>query len=474
MTALIALLAALGAGAPSDTLTGALNHLAAEVHRGYERQGLVWSHTPPYLAELFATVAGLYPETALELYLLRLADGNASALPDGRVYLRQGFLAQIDAAEEVIFVLAHEAAHVALKHVAERCRDDPRRELYSVEVEIEADREALERMRAAGIETAGVGAFLSRLAGDDNPESDVAVRVARIGTEPGPGPRPLPAPLVALHDQSVALLMELDRHAAVRAYLAARGDALEPARSLAIQGELVRREQRWETAEALFRQAIGADPDSAAAWRGLALTLEAGHRLDAAREAWRRVLTLDPDPPDASLIRAFLSEECAFLHDADPPGHGQPARFGEWQVRLPDPWRIARAEPDGFTASPDSIDLTRLRIEAAGPPRACRLSPLLLDQVLRRQRARPGAAALVVESVVATDLGALARLNYRDELGVAWRLDLYAISGPAGHFGAAYRAPARHYHSRWAADARAIIASIGTHSPEAAGGRGTR
>ena len=172
---------------------------------------------PRYLGTLFATVTDLYPDVDLRLYLLRLADGNASTLADGAIYLRQGFLAKIRDPEELIFVLAHEAAHVALKHVAGRSQENPPLDLFSAEVEVEADQEAIRRMRRAGIETAGVRPFLQRLVPDGAAldGSQLATRVERIAPQASGGQYRLPAPLVALQLEALMLLLSLDREGPV-------------------------------------------------------------------------------------------------------------------------------------------------------------------------------------------------------------------------------------------------------------------
>lgn len=281
-------------------------------------------------------------------------------------------------------------------------------------------------------------------------------------------------PLAALHARAVELLLERDRNSTVAEYLAARSDALEPARRSFLEGELARRERRLSTAESRFRRAISAAPDSIAAWRGLALTLEEARRPEEARTAWRRVMALDPDAPDRPLIAAFADSDCPPGAAAGRTAGGQPARFGDWQAHLPVPWRIASSGPAGLVASPDSVDLTRLRVDPVDSPGDCAVSPALIERVLRRLRARPGLPALKLEAVTTGIRGAMARLSYRDEAGIDWRLDLFAVGGPDGGFSAAYRAPARYYYPRWAADAAAIVAGVEPQPRGAAGGRGTR
>ena len=267
----LALLAALPPVAQGDSLQESLVYLSEQVHRGYLRQRLLIPDLPPYLGTLLATVTDLYPDVNLRLYLLRLADGNASTLPNGAIYLRQGFLAKIRDPKELIFVLAHEAAHVALEHVAGRSQENPRLDLFSAEVEVEADQEAIRRMRRAGIETAGVRPFLQRLVPDGAAlaDSQLATRVERIAPQASGGQGRLPAPLVALQLEALMLLLSLDREGPVEDYLSALGGHLGEQERLYLEAELARRRDEFESAETLFRRSIQSTPEASVAWRGL-------------------------------------------------------------------------------------------------------------------------------------------------------------------------------------------------------------
>ena len=54
-------------------------------------------------------------------------------------------------------------------------------------------------------------------------------------------------------------------------------------------------EQRWDEAIAGYRKAVASDPNLAIAWNGLAMALHRSGDNDAAIEAGRRLVALEPD-----------------------------------------------------------------------------------------------------------------------------------------------------------------------------------
>ncbi len=159
---------------------------------------------PAVQALLAETVARLVPATERpdESYRVTLLDSpvvNAFALPSGRLYVTRGLLALANDTAEIAGVLAHEIAHVTLRHAAARSEREQRSALigrvmaelannpsasaavlsearydiarFSRTQEIEADQVGVRTLAAAGYDPYGAVRFLESLgrAGDLRP-----------------------------------------------------------------------------------------------------------------------------------------------------------------------------------------------------------------------------------------------------------------------------------------------------------------
>lgn len=146
-----------------------------------------------YLSEIVARLvrAGDRPDEKYRVTLLDSPVVNAFALPSGRLYVTRGLLALASDAAEIAAVLAHEIAHVSLRHANARTelaarsalvsrvvqdvlgdpsagatlRDQSRFRLagFSREQEFEADRVGVRTLAAAGYDPYGAVRFLRAL-----------------------------------------------------------------------------------------------------------------------------------------------------------------------------------------------------------------------------------------------------------------------------------------------------------------------
>lgn len=140
------------------------------------------------LEKLTGRIAAASAMALPEIRVLRHEDPNAVALPGGHVRLFSGFIAFARTPEEIAGVLAHELAHVRLRHVTQKMVRSAGLGLvvsmltgdasglaagalhalvglsYSRGDEAEADREGLAMLHAAGISGAGMESFFRRMA----------------------------------------------------------------------------------------------------------------------------------------------------------------------------------------------------------------------------------------------------------------------------------------------------------------------
>src|SRR5712692_10426792 len=143
--------------------------------------GKAWDD--PLLEEYLSGVAAkLVPEEArqagapaVRIAVLRDPTLNAFAMPNGKVYLHTGLLSRLENESQLAMILGHELTHVTNRHVLKFNRDARNKQIfvlratsnvflglglqlafiaavngYGRDLEREADREALERMMAAG------------------------------------------------------------------------------------------------------------------------------------------------------------------------------------------------------------------------------------------------------------------------------------------------------------------------------------
>ncbi len=151
--------------------------------------------TPSGQAALQKLVARLYPQQKeddrfpVEVQVMEEPSVNAFASFGGQIFILDGLLKQAESPEEVAGVLAHEIAHVSLRHIIEGTivrlmttvmlqatlsggQVDP--ELvsslmhlkFSREQEAQADHGGLARLRQAEIDVSGFVKFFDRMGGD--------------------------------------------------------------------------------------------------------------------------------------------------------------------------------------------------------------------------------------------------------------------------------------------------------------------
>lgn len=116
---------------------------------------------------------------AFKFILLKEERINAFSGPGGYIYITTGLLGFVENQDELAGILAHEMAHVCLRHVVKRLKDrnaslDSRESLdelarfivyqrYTTECEQEADKLGLVYSRRAGFDPTGLATFFERL-----------------------------------------------------------------------------------------------------------------------------------------------------------------------------------------------------------------------------------------------------------------------------------------------------------------------
>lgn len=100
-------------------------------------KGFGGEYRSPRLQALLGEVAGRLvpaterPDEAYQVTILNAPVVNAFALPSGRIYVTRGLLALANTSSEVAAVLAHEIAHVTLRHASARSEAAARSDLVS-------------------------------------------------------------------------------------------------------------------------------------------------------------------------------------------------------------------------------------------------------------------------------------------------------------------------------------------------------
>jgi predicted Zn-dependent protease len=306
---------------------------------------------PALDAYLLDVARRLEPPQVLEairfrFHVVRDTHPGAFALPTGAVYVYTGMLARMESEAELATLLGHEMAHVVQRHALRQARQrqgwmpDAFGLIrlasvtgYSRELEAEADREGVLRMKAAGYDTADAPRFFQRLHEWATAE-DLKAPPTYYSTHPRieeriESSRELARSLggsggrrdeeVYARKTAGVLLVNARVELAAGRYAAARDQAqryvhLAPsdaAGHLAL-AETARREAKGEWMEAAlsgYRKAIELDPKGADAWRGLGLVLSKKGDDDEARKAYRRYLEVAPDAPDRAHVEAALGRD---------------------------------------------------------------------------------------------------------------------------------------------------------------------
>jgi beta-barrel assembly-enhancing protease len=305
-------------------------------------------HRDPALdAYLMEVARRLEPEEVFRVIPFRIrvirdTSPGAFSLANGGVYVHTGMLARMESEAELASVLAHEMSHAFGRHALRQERkalDWTTNEVglvklatltgYSRELEGDADRDGIARMRIAGYDVADASKLMERLRdwsaseGRKEPPTYYAWHprieeriesLRRVAAASGGGG--IRNQDVYLRRTASVLLVNGGVELAAGRYRAAwdqvqRYLRLEPRDASAhlLLGEIARRDatQGWtEAALSSYRRAIELDPRTAEAWRGLGLALMKKGDGAEARKAFRQYLELAPDAPDRAHVEAAL------------------------------------------------------------------------------------------------------------------------------------------------------------------------
>jgi predicted Zn-dependent protease len=143
------------------------------------------------MAACLFEVAGLDMKR-IKVILVVDEDINAFVSPDNQVFINLGLLSETEKPEEVLGVLAHEIAHISLKHLNKRheeIKDAIRKSIfqipwfrimpYSVMQEYAADKTAVIYLKKLGISTAGLISVLKRIK-----ERSIAIKRSPLMSHP--------------------------------------------------------------------------------------------------------------------------------------------------------------------------------------------------------------------------------------------------------------------------------------------------
>lgn len=143
------------------------------------------------LAERIARVA---PEAApLRLTLVRNLEPLAFSAGAGEIVLSDGLLLFVRDRAQLAAVLAHELAHQLLGHFCASNRTDERIRIggvtqhFDLTREIEADREAVHLLAAAGFDPSAMADILACLIESGAPDETLAIRLRALGDPPRGG-----------------------------------------------------------------------------------------------------------------------------------------------------------------------------------------------------------------------------------------------------------------------------------------------
>jgi hypothetical protein len=427
-----------------------LQALSESVHQSLVHQGRVLND--PELASVSARLLErLRPAHGFQVVTLNDPQATAFSLPDGRIYLAAGLMLVVDNEDELAFVLAHEAAHIQFGHTAQRLHRDARQidDQYALDLEQQADQQALKWVSQAGFEPAIARPLLSRLGqwqhvgGRDDP-----TLAARLAALPDGRPR---------KGQAIPELIGLRRM--VVQQLLVQGDATQLARCLtsatcgqALSGWLPAvlestLERLSGQGQAALARLVG-EPDRPAVIRARALALEVLGECQSANGWWSRLL----DEVDAALI----------ARETDRQGCGQPKPWiptrspvnypvnndqgQELAMTLVTPW-LGQSSKDGARFTRDGFSIQRLDLTIhSGKPDLPVLNDL--DKRLRDwHTGHPNSNARLINADAFAN-GYQADLQHRDDLGLRWSTRLYGFQMADHRLLAEFRAPSLYYFER--------------------------
>jgi tetratricopeptide (TPR) repeat protein len=291
-----------------------------------------------YLAELVERIAPPLAERGpqLSVRVMRDAERNAFALPDGTILITLTLLASLRNEAQIAFVMAHEIVHVSKRHTLLSSRYDAltgshvERMRFSRKLEAEADRGAIQLMARAGYAVDQAAPALANTdetdpeAGDENPawrsHADLGQRLAvvRVAVAAKRGPRGLPRaePFESALDAHRLTAASIDLEAArydealalVNRHLE-RSPRSGPAYVLRarITGE---RDPKLRGTDAIgedLERAVELSPDGPDGLRALGLFLRDTGQGERSRAILRRYLEARPDAFDRKIIERYVA-----------------------------------------------------------------------------------------------------------------------------------------------------------------------
>lgn len=292
----------------------------------------------------------------IRVHLVRTPYFNASMAPNGMMQVWSGLMLRVDNEAQLAAVLGHEIGHYLARHSLERLRDTKSRAAfgqflglfgvvgalgqlgviagmfaYSRDHEREADRIGAILMHQAGYDVAEAAKVWGNLLLETNARPSGSQDSVFFATHPGVEERR--ATLVELataspggeakqpawqkgtapflrewlgdevrrgqHEESIVLLTRaLERGAYQSEYLFARGEVY---RLRGKEGDL-------EASLADFKAAAQSGGEPPQTHRGLGLVYRARNAPADAKASFQRYLELDPQAPDAAMIKTYIEE----------------------------------------------------------------------------------------------------------------------------------------------------------------------
>jgi predicted Zn-dependent protease len=352
---------------------------ASRLEHRFEEVGLVYKDDglEQYLRGVLVRVSSNQLHNGaleLKIHVLRMADRNATTLPNGVFYVNLGLLASLDDESELASVLSHELAHFTRRHSLKETRTAANKNVivnivaattlltglgpiftgvgsgwarqaffgYSRELELEADDTGLETTAEAGYDPHSAMRTLECLHEED--ELEESAKLKTLPTHPDYQTRAehcrglLSARFADVHgelrrDEFLAHMrqpsldyfreeIELGRLGFAE-HAAEKFVANWPARAEGYyeRGEVCRRRPAVDArsrAEAAYRAAIHHNPDFAEAHRELGLICRQDGRLAEARDEFAMCVALSPDALDAVILCDYIQELDANLAGYQP------------------------------------------------------------------------------------------------------------------------------------------------------------
>ena len=292
----------------------------------------------------------------IRVHLVRTPYFNASMAPNGMMQVWSGLMLRVDNEAQLAAVLGHEIGHYMARHSVERLRDVKSRSAfgqffallgpvgiigqlsvlagmfaYSRDHEREADRIGAVLMHKAGYDVAEAGKVWGNLLLEAKARPDGPQQEVFFATHPGAEERQAALEELARaspggethqpewqkatarylrewlgdevrrgqHEESIALLTRaVERGVHQSEYLYARGEVYR------LRGK----ESDLEASLADFKAAaqVGAEPPQT--HRGLGLIYRTRKAPEEAKASFQRYLELDPQAPDAPMIKTYIEE----------------------------------------------------------------------------------------------------------------------------------------------------------------------